>query len=265
MVTSKSAAAPATIESRTIVVTNLSPTTDEASLRKFFSFCGTIQSISNEEKGKAVVIFEKGSAAQTASFLSQGTLDGSTIHVTTSESDSAADELHSHGAHDIAQEDKPRAAVAAEILAHGYVLSDHGIQKAIDLDTKYGVSTRFLAWFKPLSEKMVTKAQKIDANRGISQRATTLAADTDAKLGATSKASLAIEMSKNYYSSALHSTVGAKFFKFYTDTAKQVVDVHEEARRIADSRKAAAAAPAPPAQASVTAATTEIPPAAPKV
>jgi len=245
---SSSTTPTASIDSRTIVVTNLSSTTDEASLRKFFSFCGAIQSI-DAEPGKATVVFEKESAAKTASFLSQGTLDGSTIHVTTSESDSPAAEYHATG-HDISQEEKPRAAVAAEYLAHGYVLSDQGIQKAIDLDGKYGVSKRFLSWFTPLQEKVISKAQEIDQQKNITARATTLASDTDAKLGASTKANQAIEMSKSYYAQALQSTFGAKVHRFYTETAKQVQDVHEEARRIADARKAAtassAAAPAPP-------------------
>lgn len=35
---------------------------------------------------------------------------------------------------DLAQEDKPKAAIVAEYLAHGYALGDHIVQKAIDLD-----------------------------------------------------------------------------------------------------------------------------------
>jgi len=245
------------IESRTVVVTNLSSTTDEASLRKFFSFCGGIQTISTEAGGKATVVFEKESAAKTASFLSHGTLDGSTIHVATSESESTTVEDATTAGHDISQEEKPRAAVAAEYLAHGYVLSDQAIQKAIDLDNKHGLSKRFLAWFTPLQEKVVAKAQEIDQNRGITEKANQVATGADARLGASAKASQAIEMSKSYYSSALQSTWGAKVSQFYTDSAKQVQDVHEEAKRIAAARKPAPA----PSEATTT---TETAPAPPK-
>lgn len=40
-----------------------------------------------------------------------------------------------------------------------------------------------------------------------------------------------------YYSRALSSPWGQKVFQFYTTTAKQVFDIHEEARRIADTHK----------------------------
>lgn len=40
---------------------------------------------------------------------------------------------------DIDQEDKPKAAIAAEYLAHGYVLGDHIIQKAIEVDRGCGM------------------------------------------------------------------------------------------------------------------------------
>ena len=65
-----------------------------------------------------------------------------------------------------------------------------------------------------------------------------------------------------YYSRALSSPFGQRVKAFYTETSKQVLDIHEEARRIHESHKAAphAAAPAtdaasapPPADAPKTA------------
>lgn len=50
--------------------------------------------------------------------------------------------------------------------------------------------------------------------------------------------------SRQYYSKALGTPFGQKVRAFYTTTSKQIQDIHEEARRIADENKAAAPAPA---------------------
>ena len=42
-----------------------------------------------------------------------------------------------------------------------------------------------------------------------------------------------------YYSKALSSPLGQKVLSFYTTTSKQVLDIHEEARRLAQEQKAA--------------------------
>lgn len=119
-----------------------------------------------------------------------GTLDGSNITVT-SETDHVDEP--STGDHPIDQTDKPRAGIAAEYLAKGYVLSDQILQRAIDLDQKQGISTRFLNYlkhfdttvgqkvFKPESEggphptvsgKVTSTVKSLDEQRGISKTAT---------------------------------------------------------------------------------------------
>lgn len=55
--------------------------------------------------------------------------------------------------------DKPRSAIIAEYLAHGYVLSDAALERAIKMDQQYGISTRFLSFFNPLASKVSTAAQ----------------------------------------------------------------------------------------------------------
>ena len=73
-------------------------------------------------------------------------VDGSvlTIHSTASHSTADHDE-HTPEGSDIAQESKPRTAVIAEVLSHGYILGDQAIQKAIELDNSYGVRLSQLA------------------------------------------------------------------------------------------------------------------------
>jgi hypothetical protein len=75
--------------------------------------------------------------------LNGGTLDGAHLEVTSlSEEPKAASILPASatgttpiGA-EISQEDKPAAAVFAELLSHGYVLGDNIVQQAIDFDRK---------------------------------------------------------------------------------------------------------------------------------
>ena len=79
------------------------------------------------------------------------------------------------GAHDdsdIAQEDKPRARIVAEYLAHGYVLTDSALQKAISLDNKHGVSARFTSALSNFDNKYkaTDRAKGIDSSYGISEK-----------------------------------------------------------------------------------------------
>jgi hypothetical protein len=69
-----------------------------------------------------------------------------------------------------------------------------GKQRAVTLDEQHGITQR---------------VQTFDQQHGISRQAT------------------------DYYSKAIGSPVGQKILAFYTQTTKQVQDVHEEAMRIA--------------------------------
>jgi cell fate (sporulation/competence/biofilm development) regulator YlbF (YheA/YmcA/DUF963 family) len=66
---------------------------------------------------------------------------------------------------EITQEQKPRSRILAEYLAHGYVVGDQGIQKAIDLDQKHGVSSRFLTTLQNFDQKVhaTDKAKSVSA------------------------------------------------------------------------------------------------------
>lgn len=75
--------------------------------------------------------------------LNGGTLDGSTISVTSQDtaapsaaSAKAADVHSDKEEHEVEQEDKPHSAIAAEYLAHGYVLTDAAIERAIAADQR---------------------------------------------------------------------------------------------------------------------------------
>lgn len=141
---------------------------------------------------------------------------------------------------DVEQEDKPHSAIAAEYLAHGYLLSDAAIERAIAADKQYGISTRFLSLFNPLATRVSGVAQPhLD-------KATTKLAEVDSKQGLSLKATAAATIGQHYYKTALASAFGAKVHAFYTSTSKQVAEVHEEALRIKEDKLKAAQAAAVP-------------------
>ena len=129
-----------------------------------------------------------------------------------------------HHEGDIAQEDKPRSRIVAEYLAHGYVLSDNAIQQAITLDKKHGVSSRFTSALANFDSKYkaTDKVKGIDSSYGISEKAAT-----------------GWRGMSSYFEKALGTPTGQKLASFYTQSDKQVRDIHNEARRLADLKTGA--------------------------
>lgn len=123
---------------------------------------------------------------------------------------------------EITQEEKPRSRILAEYLAHGYVVADAGLKKAIDLDEKHGVSSRFLATLNNLDNKYhaTDRAKTADQSYGISQRASGLLSG----LG-------------SYFEKATNTPTGRKLVQFYSSGQRQVEDIHNEARRLAELKK----------------------------
>ena len=124
---------------------------------------------------------------------------------------------------ELTQEDKPRSRIVAEYLAHGYVLSDTAIQKAIALDNKHGVSTRFTNAIAAFDEKYhaTDKAKGIDQSYGITDKVTAVGQQGWQTLS-------------SFYEKAMGTGTGQKLAEFYTKSDKQVRDIHAEARRLAD-------------------------------
>jgi hypothetical protein len=106
-------------------------------------------------------------------------------------------------------------------LAHGYVISDNAIQRAISLDNKHGVSTRF-----------TNALQQFDSK----YKATDRAKGLDASYGITDKANTTWRGLNSYFEKALGTPTGQKLVSFYTQSDKQVRDIHAEARRLADMK-----------------------------
>jgi RNA recognition motif-containing protein len=219
----------------TVHVSGIAPATSEKDVRDFFSFCGKIVSLSitpvsseADAQKSASVTFEKEAAAKTALLLDQTQLGSSSVHV---EAASNIDDLAGEKAtaatekedeDELSQEDKPRSRIIAEYLAQGYVVSDNAIQKAIALDQKHGFTNRFTSVLSNFDKKFnaTERAKGIDESYQISSKAQ------------TGWGSL-----HSYFEKALEHPSGRKLVEFYSQTDKQVRDIHNEARRLADLKQ----------------------------
>ncbi|GLI82155.1 protein vip1 [Penicillium ochrochloron] len=221
----------------TVHVSGISHTTSEKEVRDFFSFCGKITSLSitpvsseADAPKSASVTFEKEAAAKTALLLDQTQLGTSSVHVEAAQSIDTLAGASAGGAsttekdeeQDIAQEDKPRSRIVAEYLAHGYVVSDGAIQKAIALDQKHGFSTKFTSALSNFDKKFnaTERARGIDDSYKISDKAVS-----------------GWRGLHSYFEKALEHPSGQKLRDFYVQTDKQVRDIHNEARRLADLKQ----------------------------
>lgn len=215
--------------SNTVHVKGISSQTSEKEIKDFFSFCGKIQKLSvtpesNEPSSSqsASVTFEKETAAKTALLLDNTQLGPAQVHVTSAQSlDQAAGGKTAGRSDDdeIAQEDKPRSRIVAEYLAHGYVLSDSVVQRALQMDQQHGVSQRFTKALTDFDSKYkaTERAQAVDQKYGISARA-------QAGWGGFT----------SYFEKAAGTPTGQKLRAFYDQGQKQVLDVHNEAKHLAE-------------------------------
>ncbi|WWC66453.1 uncharacterized protein I206_100355 [Kwoniella pini CBS 10737] len=252
--TSSTIGGPATIvPGYTIHVNGLATETTEDKLHDFFSFCGKLVSV-KKIGNEADITFEKLSAMRTSLMLNGGTLDGAHLEVTSaSDAEPKTASVLPTGASGstaigateggISQEDKPRAAIVAEYLAHGYALGDNIVQKAIDIDNKQGISARFLSFFNSLDSTVGNKV--VGENKTVTGKINETAAAGVAKAREVDQHRGFSAKFHDYYSKVFGTPLGQKVVQFYTSTQKQVLDVHEEAKRIADEKKANAH-PIPP-------------------
>lgn len=254
-----------------IRVSGLAPETTEEKLHDFFSFCGKLLSV-KKEGDVAEIEFEKLSAMRTSLMLNGGTLDGAHLEVTAVGEEPKAASILPTGTTgaspiggDLSQEDKPKAAIVAEYLAHGYVMGDHIVQRAIDFDQKQGISSNVINFFNSIDHNVGKRV--VGENQTVSGKIGEQASQVIAKTKEVDQNRGVSSTFKDYYTKLIGTPVGQKVHSFYTTTQKQVLDVHEEARRIADEKKQAATVAQPAATATGTtaapaAATTAAPVAA---
>lgn len=214
----------------TVNVKNIALATSDGEIKDFFSFCGKIADLKVTTEGEAKsaeVTFEKETAKKTALLLNNTQLGSNQLSVTSASGDTDDNGAHYKGnenrdSDDITQEEKPRARILAEYLAHGYVVGDATIQRALELDHKHGVTNRFLSTLQNLDQKYHAsdRAKATDQSYGISQRANSL-----------------FHGLSSYFEKATNTPTGQKIVNFYTAGSRQVQEVHAEARRLAELKK----------------------------
>ncbi|ETW82006.1 hypothetical protein HETIRDRAFT_418015 [Heterobasidion irregulare TC 32-1] len=240
--------------SYSVNVSDIAPTTSEKQLHDFF----TIKSVDFKENEKsATVHFEKSSAAKTAIMLNGGTLDGAHLTVTSDVVHPDDEETPHVEGTPIEQSDKPRAGIAAEYLAKGYTLSDHILQRAIHIDNEKGISKRFLNYFQSVDTSLGAKA--LGPDQTISGKVTSTLQNATQQARAVDEQKGISKSATDYYTRALSSPLGQRVRAFYTTTSKQVLDIHEEARRLSAEHKAANPSPSTSTPAAAGSGSAEVP------
>lgn len=122
---------------------------------------------------------------------------------------------------DIEQEEKPKYAIMAQLLAQGYEVGDSVIEKSIKFDKEHGYSQKFKDFVLTLDKNSVqfqnpeSKASKLL---------------NDIKVGSDNYFKK-IPVNK-YYQKVSNHPLGAKIHDFYTSLVIDAKDVHEEAKRL---------------------------------
>ncbi|TGZ82258.1 hypothetical protein EX30DRAFT_340146 [Ascodesmis nigricans] len=224
-------------EPATVHISNIAPSTSESDLTSFFSFCGKIINLTltpgpNATSPKsASITFERQSAAKTAVLLDGTPLHNQPLEVTAAHTleDIAGSHVTDNGNvgpnGEIPQEHKPRAAIFAEYLSHGYEIADATLQRAIEVDKKQNITQRF-------TNILQNAYSTIDAKVHATERAK--AAEEQYHL--TEKANSGYNLLRRYFEKAVDAAP-APIRKFYEDSEKQVMEIHEEAKRLKELRQ----------------------------
>ncbi|KZP18377.1 hypothetical protein FIBSPDRAFT_893546 [Athelia psychrophila] len=194
-----------------ITVSGIARTTTEAQLHDFFTFCGKIIKIDFTPKATSAVIeFEKLSATKPALLLDGESLDGAKLSVTADEeeeSDASDDENESDASDSDGRKDT-ETVVAPELEKTELEKTE---TEKVD-KPKMSIAAYIATGYK-LSDSVLQRAVDIDNKQGISKKF------------------------HDYYSKAAASPISGRMFSFYTTASKQILELHTEARRIADEAK----------------------------
>ncbi|KAK6456987.1 uncharacterized protein RJT20DRAFT_134284 [Scheffersomyces xylosifermentans] len=256
----------------TVIASHVPNTISVEKLQKFFSFCGDIKSINLitkvDKTSSYEVNFESPKALDTALLLNEAELEGVPINIekapaagaavasfddppkykdvassTTVESgapatgdnkiQSDAVKTGDNNYDDINQEEKPKYAIMAQLLANGYTLSDKIIGKSIEVDKQNGYSAKFKSFLGDLDKKYIhSEDPQSDFNKNVSAAQSKLA-DLQIQL---SKSKYTSKLS-HYFEKAANHPYGIKVHEFYKGVAGDVKDVHAEAKRLSELQK----------------------------
>lgn len=240
-----------------VIVSHVSNSVSAAKVEEFFAFCGSIKyvnQLSPESAGynSFQIVFASEKALDTALLLNEAELDGSPIVVaeeklpnygdvpgekpatTDNKVQSDAIKTGDSSYDDISQEEKPRLAILAQLLASGYKVSDDLIDRAIKLDKQKGISAKFKAFLGDLDSKYLhTQDPELTASKNINKAQGQLNS-----LSASISKLPYLQKLHHYYEKASATPYGSKIHDFYKQVAKEVQDVHAEATRLYNLKKA---------------------------
>ena len=153
------------------------------------------------------------SAAKTALLLDNTKLGANQVKVVLLPGGPESAETHESTDHPdhLAQEDKPRTAIFAEYLSHGYVIGDQTLHKAIEIDNTHGFSTKFMNFLAGVDSKykVTDKSKAVDSQYGV-----------------TDKANAGWNTLNQYFEKAIGTPTGQKVRSFYTQGQKPVSYTH---------------------------------------
>ncbi|CAK9441544.1 uncharacterized protein LODBEIA_P54120 [Lodderomyces beijingensis] len=229
-----------------VIASNVPAQVTPAKVREFFSFCGKINDLIELDAAGATktyeVIFASPKAVSTALLLNDAELENTFIKVEEpkaitdgakgqgeapvaggSDAQASSSVLTGDKTYDdVDQEDKPKFAILAQLLADGYVLSDPIIERGTEFDKKNGISDRFNRFIKDLDSRYVHSS---DPNSTVNQQI------------AHAQESFNRSALKKYFDDAANSPWGARIAQYYKNFSNEVKDVHEEAKRLAKIKK----------------------------
>ncbi len=220
--------------SKTINVSHIPSSVTKDQISEFFSLSGKIDTVdypvdittdaTANDTHTAKVTFVSLEAVSSALLLDGAILGGSAISIVQSDSTTTATSTGEVGdagdQGDAPQEIKPKAAILAEYLSKGYVLSEQALEKGIEFDNKNGISIKFKAFLNSINDKY-----KIEENLK----------QVDEKYKIQTNVKTKFNYFANYFENLIESNqTGLKIKKFYSDVVYDAALIHEEAKRLAE-------------------------------
>ncbi|RIA85647.1 hypothetical protein C1645_781471 [Glomus cerebriforme] len=227
--------------SKKVIVTDISEKASEKTVKDFFLFCGKIKDFElikeeNSDKQVAFITFERDTAAKTALMLTNAVIGDSQITVKSADDASSGSDDPFDGSDE--QSIKPKAAIFAEILAAGYTLQDAIIEKGIECDAKYGVSSIFKQYLAQIqANRTFDFVKNLDQKYQVTETVTTRATDINNKYSVLDGAKYVIDQAQGRVNNFLETSAGKMICEYLFCTQKQVADVQALARKIADDKK----------------------------
>lgn len=106
------------------------------------------------------------------------------------------------------------------------MIGDNALSKGLDLDKKHGLSAKFSSYLTSALSTIESKTHATDRAKAVDQQ-----------YGVTQKAGAGLSSFQRYFEKALGTPTGQKIRQFYDVGEKQVLDIHNEARRLAELKK----------------------------